>query len=280
MTQHSDSPDNIPLWRSKALRRLRALLVLAAIPTGNATAADATLAPTGTLRAAYIVANVAQARHDPVTGTFTGVAADITRELGRKANVSVTIMPLPTAASVLEAVKNGGADIGFVAPNRDRSGVLISQTYVLVQQSALVRADSPLVSVKDLDRPGRTIGVNTDDTVGVWLQQHLNFARVRATSDYTMQEPFRWLREGIVDAFAGGRQRLASRAGNEPQLRMLPDNLLGVAQSIAVPSNRPERLALVNTAIDAMREDGFLADSVRRSGIDGLAVAPTEMPKP
>lgn len=266
---------------TKALRRLRALLILAAIPTGNATtAANATLAPTGTLRAAYIVANVAQARHDAVTGTFTGVAADITRELGRKANVSVSIMPLPTAASVLEAVKNGSADIGFVAPNRDRSGVLFSQTYVLVQQSALVRADSPLVSVKDLDRPGRTIGVNTDDTVGVWLQQHLKFARVRATSDYTMQEPFRWLREGTVDAFAGGRQRLASRAGNEPQLRMLPDNLFGVAQSIAVPSNRPERLALINTALGAMREDGFLADSVRRSGIDGLVVARAEMPKP
>ncbi|WP_349605299.1 transporter substrate-binding domain-containing protein [Cupriavidus sp. DF5525] len=280
MTQHSDSTDKFSLWSSKALRRLRALLVLVAIPTGDATAAEAALAPTGTLRAAYIVANVAQARHDPVTGTFTGVVADITRELGRKTNVAVTIMPLPTAASVLEAVKNGSADIGFVAPNPDRSGVLFSQTYVLVQQSALVRADSPLVSVKDLDRPGRTIGVNTDDTVGVWLQQHLNFAKVRATSDYTMQEPFHWLREGIVDAFAGGRQRLASRAGNEPQLRMLPDNLYGVAQSIAVPSNRPERLALINTALDAMREDGFLADSVRRSGIDGLAVAPAEMSRP
>ncbi|MFS8977892.1 transporter substrate-binding domain-containing protein [Cupriavidus necator] len=280
MTQHSDSPDNIPIWRSKALQRLRALLVLAAIPAGNATAVDATLAPTGTLRAAYIVANVAQARHDAVTGTFTGVAADITRELGRTANVSVTIMPLPTAASVLEAVQNGSADIGFVAPNRDRSGVLFSQTYMLVQQSALVRTDSPLVSVKDLDRPGRTIGVNTDDTVGVWLQQHLKFARVRATSDYTMQEPFRWLRDGTVDAFAGGRQRLASRASNDPQLRMLPDNLFGVAQSIAVPSNRPERLTLINTALDAMRESGFLADSVKRSGIDGLAVAPADMPKP
>ncbi|BDB29600.1 hypothetical protein Tamer19_48910 [Cupriavidus sp. TA19] len=279
MTQHSDSPDKISLWSSKALRRLRALLVLAAIPTGNATAADATLAPTGILRAAYIVANVAQARHDPVTGTFTGVVADITRELGRRANVSITIMLLPTAASVLDAVKNGSADIGFVAPNPDRSGVLFSQTYVLVQQSALVRADSPLASVNDLDQAGQTIGVSTDDTVGVWLQQHLKFARVRATSDYTMQEPFRWLREGTVDAFAGGRQRLASSAGNEPQLRMLPDNLFGVAQSIAVPSNRPERLALINTALDAMREDGFLADSVRRSGIDGLAVAPAEMPR-
>ncbi|MNT54783.1 hypothetical protein D3C72_1919700 [compost metagenome] len=95
-----------------------------------------------------------------------------------------------------------------------------------------------------------------------------------------MQEPFRWLRDGTVDAFAGGRQRLASRAGNAPQLRMLPDNLFGVAQSISVPSNRPERLELINTALDAMREDGFLADSVKRSGIDGLAVAPTEMPKP
>lgn len=79
MTQHSDSPDKDSLWGSKALWRLRALLVLAVIPTSNATATDATLAPTGTLRAAYIVANVAQARRDPVTGTFTGVVADVAR---------------------------------------------------------------------------------------------------------------------------------------------------------------------------------------------------------
>lgn len=240
---------------------------------------DLVLAPSGTLRTAYIVANVAQARRDPSTGAITGVVADISRELGRRAGVPVTITPLPTAAAVLEAVRSGSADIGFVAPNPERTGVvLFSQTYMLVQQSALVRADSPLRSVHELDRAGQVIGVNTDDSVGVWLQQRLTAARVRATPDYTWREPFQWLQEGTVTAFAGGRQRLASGARNVPELRLLSDNFYGVPQTIAVPSDRPDRLAKVDAAINAMRESGFLADAVKRSGIDGLTVAPAETP--
>ena len=138
------------------------------LSAGTAIAAEPVLAPTCALRAAYIVTNVAQARRDPATGTVSGVIADIARELGRRADVPVNIMPLPTAAAVLEAVRSGAADIGFVAPNPERTGVVLySQTYMLVQQSALVLADSPLRSVKELDRPGQTIGVNTDDSVGV-----------------------------------------------------------------------------------------------------------------
>ena len=56
-------------------------------------------------------------------------------ELARRADVPVMIMPLPTAAAVIEAVRSGVADIGFVAPNPQRTGlVLYSQTYMLVQQ--------------------------------------------------------------------------------------------------------------------------------------------------
>jgi polar amino acid transport system substrate-binding protein len=147
---------------------MRALLLLfLVLLAGPVKAADTVLAPNGTLRAAYIVTNVAQARLDPATGTASGVIADIARELARRANISVTIMPLPTAAAVIEAVRSGAADIGFVAPNPERTGlVLYSQTYMLVQQSALVRADSPLHSVNELDRPGQVIGINTDDSVG------------------------------------------------------------------------------------------------------------------
>jgi len=134
----------------------------------SAGAADPVVAPTGTLRAAYIVTNLAQAKLDASTGTVTGVVADVARELGRRSGVPVTIAPLPTAAAVLEAVRNASADVGFVAPNPDRTGlVLYSQTYMLVQQSALVRADSPLRSVSELDRPGhgrahQVIGVHRD----------------------------------------------------------------------------------------------------------------------
>ncbi len=259
----------ISRWHLPAIASLIFLLA------GHAMAADAVLAPTGTLRAVYIVANLAQARLDPQTGNVTGVVADITRELGRRADVPTTITPLPTAAAVLEAVRNGNADIGYVAPNPERTGqVLYSQTYMLVQQSALVRTDSHLQSVHDLDRAGLVIGINTDDSVGVWLQERLKIARVRSTADYTLREAVRWLQDGTVVAFAGNRQRLAANTKDVPGLRLLADNFYGVPQTIAVPIDRPDRLARIEKALNEFRASGFLTEAVARSGVDGLDVAP------
>ena len=259
-------------------RNIFALLAVVLTLSDGAGAANPVLTPTGTLRAAYIVANLAQARLDAGTGAVTGVVADLTRELARRAGVPMTITPLPTAAAVLDAVRTGAADIGFVAPNPERTGVVLySQTYMLVQQSALVRADSPLHSVRELDRPGQIIGINTDDSVGVWLQERLTAARLRATTDYTLREAVQWLQDGTVVAFAGGRQRLTSGTQNVRGLRLLDDNFYGVPQTIAVPLDRMDRLQLVNAALDELRANGFLADSVRRSGVEGLTVAPAEM---
>jgi polar amino acid transport system substrate-binding protein len=154
--------------------------------------------------------------------------------------------------------------------------VLYSQTYMLVQQSALVRADSHLQSVRDMDRLGQVIGVNTDDSVGVWLQERLTGARVRATPDYTLREAVQWLKDGTVVAFAGNRQRLAANTRDVTGLRLLPDNFYGVPQTIAVPLHRGDRLKWINAALDDLRVAGFLANSVSRSGVDGLDVAPAE----
>jgi len=139
-----------------------------------------------------------------------------------------------------------------------------------------VRADSTLQSVRDLDRPGQLIGVNTDDSVGVWLQERLAAARVRATPDYTLREAVQWLKDGTVIAFAGNRQRLAANTRDVTGLRLLPDNFYGVPQTIAVAPDRPDRLKWINAALDDLRAGGFLADSVARSGVDGLEVAPAQ----
>jgi polar amino acid transport system substrate-binding protein len=255
---------------------MRALLpFLLAIFLTPAHAADPVLAPTGTLRAAFIVSNVAQARVDPASGNVSGVVADITRELARRAGVPVTITPAATARAVIEAVRSGSADIGFVAPNPERTGlVLYSQTYMLVQQSALVRADSPPRSVNELDRPEHVIGVNTDDSVGVWLKQHLTAARLRASPDFGLREGVQWLESREVVAFAGGRARLLNATRDVSGLRMLDDNFYGVPQAVAVPLDRSDRLQAINAALAKMRQNGFLADAVKRSGIDGIAVAP------
>jgi polar amino acid transport system substrate-binding protein len=57
---------------------------------------------------------------------------------------------------------------------------------------------------------------------------------------------------------------------------MLDDNFYGVPQAVAVALDRPDRLRLINAALVEMRSTGFLADSVARSGIEGLSVAPAD----
>src|SRR5262249_10918693 len=210
-------------------QRMRALLLLLLVLlTGPVRAADPVLAPNGTLHAAFIVTNVAQARVDPANGIVSGVIADIARELARRANVLVAITPLPTAAAAIGAAPSGAADLGFVGPNPQRTRlVLYTQNYMLWQQTAPVPAARPPHSFNELDRRGQVIGINADDSVGVWLQQHLTAARVRATPDYTLRDAVEWLKNGEVIAFAGGRQRLSSSTCDVTGLRMLDDNFYG-----------------------------------------------------
>ena len=65
------------------MRRLVCAIAATLIGLAPATALD--LAPTGTLRATFIGGNAVQAVTDPKTGETHGPAADIVRELARRA---------------------------------------------------------------------------------------------------------------------------------------------------------------------------------------------------
>jgi len=261
--------------RKFAMGSLLSLLVSGGLAAG----AEPGIAPTSTLRVAYIVSNLAQAVKDPATGEFRGVSADIARELGRRNQVPVRILPLATAAAVLAAVQQAQADIGFVAPNPERMGVVLySQPYMLVQQTCLVRDNSPLTTVRELDRPGRKVGANTGDSVALYLKTHFTQATVVESPDYTLKEGATWLADGTVDAFAGNRQRLRVSTQGMPGLRLLADNLYGVPQAIAVANEKPGFVTALNGAIDELRASGFLRAAVDRSGVDGIEVAPPSKP--
>ena len=256
----------------KTLAALTALFAIA----GTALAQAAPIAGP-TLRAAYISTNQAQAVKD-AGGEFRGVSADLARELGRRLQKPVRIMPLDTAADVIGAVQKGEADIGFVAPNPARMVLAYSQTYMLVQQSFLVRQDSPALRVKDLDRPGANLGANTGDSVGVYLKANFTRAKVVDSPDYSMKEAGQLLLDGRVDAFGGNRQRLGMAARQTAGLRLLPDNLYGVPQAVAVTSGNAALLGFINHTIDELRDSGFLEAAVQRGGVEGVSMAPAQQP--
>src|SRR6476659_6258907 len=141
------------------IRTSTALLALLAVLPAVANELAKDLAPTGTLRAAYISTNPVQASVDPATKEVRGPAADIARELGKRASVPVTVTGARGVDGVIEAVKSGAADIGFVAFDPVRAEhVDFSQNYALAQNTYLVRENSPIKSVADVDRAGVRIG--------------------------------------------------------------------------------------------------------------------------
>ena len=248
------------------------LVLLAMTPT---TPAQTVVSKGSVLRAAYLATNPAHAVRDPATGEARGVALDLARELGRSVGAAVALMPLENPQRVIDAVRNGEADIGFVAYNPERAGpVEFSKPYLLVQQTFLVRADSRLRSVADADRAAVKLGATRNDSIALYLRRTLKQAQLVELDDSSRDAVHRLLREGTLDAFGANRQRLSDMQRGAADLRLLPNDLYGVEQTIIVPSGRRDALDRVNRFIDDVRESGFLQTSIDRSGVVGIAVAP------
>jgi len=235
--------------------------------------AQSILAPTGVLRAAYLATNPAHAVRDPATGNLRGAAVESARELGRRLGVEVALNGVQSPQNVIDAVQNGQADIGFVAYNPERAGpVEFSRPYVLVQQTFLVPASSSIRSVKDIDRANQKIGAGRGDSIALYLARTMKQAQLVEVTE-TPADAVRMVIAGKLDAFGANRQRLTDLMQNVSGIRLLPDDLYGVEQTIIVAKGKPEALKLVNQFINDIRTSGFLRGAIERSGVIGVTVA-------
>ncbi len=256
-------------------RLMLALLATLAALAGHAEDLAATLAPAGTLRATYIATNPVQAFVDPATKEVIGPAAAIARELGKRAGVPVTITGAKGVEGVIASVKNGEADIGFVAFDPVRAAqVDFSQNYALAQNSYIVAENSPIRVVADADRAGVRIGVGKNDAGDYFLTRTLRHAELKRNDGGIGEAAVKQLLAGELDAYAGNRMRLSAVAQNTPGLRLVRDNFYGVKQAVIVPKGDAAWLAVVNRIIEETRASGLIADAIARAGLVGVDVAP------
>jgi polar amino acid transport system substrate-binding protein len=176
---------------------------------------------------------------------------------------------------VLESVKNGEADIGFLAYDPVRATeVDFSQTYVLAQNTYLVPESSPIRVVADVDKPGIRVGVGARDAGDYFLTRTLKHATIKRNEAGTTDVALAWLKAGEVDVYAGNRQRMTEAAARMPGLRLTPDNFYGVEQCIIVAKGGAAKLAIVNRFLDEARASGAIAAAIERAGLVGVDVAP------
>ena len=234
------------------------------------------LAPTGTLRASFIGTNPVQGRVDARTGATTGPAPDLVRELARRLGVTPVVMPLPDAGAVLESVRSGRADIGFLAIEAERASLVdFSDAYSNSGAAYAVRANSAFQKSSDVDRAGVTIGAIAGQTPEVYVREHVKNARVESLPTVPPDAAVgKMLIDGKFDAFAANRTRMEEVAREVPGLRVLPDDYMVMSQAIVVPKGNAARLAEINRFLAEVRAAGFVRASLDRANVAGVNVAP------
>lgn len=244
-------------------------IVLALLQVG------ANLAPTGTLRAAFIADNPVQGRVDPKTEAISGPAADLTRELARRLGVPSAIMPVADAGAVITTITSGNADIGFLAFEAARATeVDFSDQYSLSGSTYAVRANSSITHSADVDRAGLTIGAVAGQSPQVWVSEHVQRARIE-TMPVVPELPAlaAMLLDGRLDAFAANRTRLGELVRAYPALRVLPDNFTVIGQAVVVKKGSPARVDALNRFLADVRASGFVKASLDRANLAGVEVA-------
>jgi polar amino acid transport system substrate-binding protein len=176
---------------------------------------------------------------------------------------------------VIDSVKNGAADIGFVAYDPVRAEqVDFSQSYALAQNTYMVPENSAIRSVADADRAGVRIGVGARDAGDYFLTRTLKHAELKRNEGGNLDAALKQLAAGEIDAYAGNRMRLHGALQRTQGYRLASDNFYGVEQSVIVPKGNAARRAIVEKFIDEARAAGLIADAIARSGLVGVDVAP------
>ena len=222
------------------------------------------LAPNGIVRAGINIGNPALAQRDVVGAEIRGVAVDLARELGRKLDVDVELVTYDAAGKLFDAVKANAWDVAFMAIDPERGiDVLFTPPYLTIEGTYLVRTDSPLWSVDDIDRAGMRVAIGAGSAYGLFLSRTLKHAElVRRPS---AAEACELLLEERLDAAAGVRQALMQFAQRHDGLRVIDDQFMVIEQAIATPKPRMTGSRFLSSFIEELKNRGFVAAALKRT---------------
>jgi polar amino acid transport system substrate-binding protein len=224
------------------------------------------LAPSGKLRAALNFGNGVLVQKGP-NGEPRGVTPELAAALAKRLGAPLEFVIYTAAGKVFAAAGQNAWDIAFIAIEPVRAAeVEFTAPYLLIEGTYMVRKESPLKDVADVDAPGMRIGVGLGSVYDLYLTRTLkNATLVRnpkggATGGV---EPFV---DDKLDAAAGVREPLDAYAKEHPEMRVMAGRFEEIAQAMATPKGRTAGAAYLRGFVEDMKASGFVADALKRSG--------------
>jgi polar amino acid transport system substrate-binding protein len=228
------------------------------------------LAPDGVLRIGVNYGNPNNASIDP-TGTLHGVAVDLGCVLARRLRIEVEFVPYPSIPTFTQGFEAGEWSLGFTFdPQFGPPTFAYAHPHIGVENTYLVPGTSPFQSVDDVDQPGVLISVAQGNSPDVYLTAHLQNATLVRFD--TTPQALAALKNGQVDAFAGGRGTEIAFLPQMPDARVLPDDFLVANLAEVMALGADEAVRRVDRVVEESKVDFLIQLAILRSGLIGVTM--------
>jgi polar amino acid transport system substrate-binding protein len=227
------------------------------------------LAPTGSLRVALYTGTPTSVLSST---DLRGVGYDLGKELARRLNVPFEPVVFSKNADVLEAVKEGRADVAFTNASAERAKDMdFTQPYLLIELGYLAREKSPVTSLAKVDQPGVRVGVTANSSSDAVLSRDLKNAQVVRAE--TVKIGVQMLSAGTLDVYATNKATLFEMGDQVPGSRVLDGTWGDERHALAIPKGRDSGLPYVRDFINSAIASGLVKEAVAKAGLRGANVA-------
>jgi polar amino acid transport system substrate-binding protein len=236
-------------------------------------AAIGALVPQELLRAGINLSNFLLVSGTGDNGEPVGLSPSLASALAAALGVPVELVSFAGPSELVDALVADELDVGNIGADPARAGhVAFTGPYCEIEATYLVRAESPITSIDQVDCSGVRIASRRGAAYTLWLDRNIAHAELIHTD--TVEDGFEvFVSEGL-EVLAGLRPRLIEDAVRIPGSRLLEDRFTAVQQSIGTHRGRGVgALTYLERFVDWAIRSGFVAAMIQHYAVKGLSVS-------
>jgi polar amino acid transport system substrate-binding protein len=227
----------------------------------------------GVLRAGFNMGNMLLVTAKTPEGYPIGVARDMAESIAARLGVPLQCVPYPRPNQLANAADDNIWDICLIGAEPARAEkIAFSDAYVEIKATYLVRGDSPLHSVDEVDRPGTRIIVKSGSAYELWLTANIKHAELTRVA--SSEESFERFVSEKFDVEAGLEERLLEDVQALPGSRLLDGKFTSVQQAVGTQKRNTAAARFLAAFVEEMKQSGRVAEFIKRHQVKGLSVAP------
>lgn len=231
------------------------------------------LAPTGALRVGVYAGSPSSIIPGDSPANARGVGHDLGKALAARLGVPFNAVVFSSNALVLAAVKAGTVDVTFVNATEERAQDMdFTSTYMDVEKSFLVPADSPLTSLADIKSADIRVGVSAGSTSAEELRPL--YAHAQLIKVPTLADAKKMLARHELDAFATNDAILFEMSDKLAGSHVLSGHWGLEHFAAAIPKGRDAAISYLNAFIGEAVADGTVKAAINRAHLRGALSRP------